>query len=492
MLTAQAYDLWKHNCNTFSHDFAMFLVGKGIPEHITNLPDEVLQSPIGRMIKPMIDDKIRAQKQRQAGLLGLSSEESAKAQPRTSWQQRLSVKLPVTIADLDRHLESAKDNCAVIFFTSATCGPCRPLHPVYEEIAKDVGPKAAIIKVDIGRSQDTAAKYNITATPTFVTFFHGAEDQRWVGADVNQLRSKIKTLVTMAWPPHPHDYLHVPAFRNVDLKPVLYNKVPPIEKVMLKIGAAAKNPAVRSVQTFIVKSRVERAANTPVPDLDGFSHFIQNAVRDSPQDVMFAIVDLLRVIMVDPRISGYFAEQQDHKTILALLEYINNQETPLYSLRLVGLQTACNIFSSPLYTEHILNSPLTQPLVQLATTCLLDEAHHNLRIAASSFTFNLAVANSQQRTIQMRNLLPEEQQVELAASLLEAITLEEQSPEALKGFLLALGHLVWCVDLKGELVDMLRTMDADKTVLGKAKDGLKEPLIDEIGGVLLVQRLKSD
>jgi desumoylating isopeptidase 1 len=40
--TVEAYDLWKHNCNNFSNDFAMFLLGKGIPEHITNMPQAVL------------------------------------------------------------------------------------------------------------------------------------------------------------------------------------------------------------------------------------------------------------------------------------------------------------------------------------------------------------------------------------------------------------------------------------------------------------------
>jgi PPPDE putative peptidase domain. len=39
---SQAYDLFRHNCNNFSNDFAMFLLGKGIPEHIINMPQAVL------------------------------------------------------------------------------------------------------------------------------------------------------------------------------------------------------------------------------------------------------------------------------------------------------------------------------------------------------------------------------------------------------------------------------------------------------------------
>jgi hypothetical protein len=48
----QAYDLWRHNCNNFSNDFATFLLGKGIPSHITNMPQAVLyvlQTPASQM-----------------------------------------------------------------------------------------------------------------------------------------------------------------------------------------------------------------------------------------------------------------------------------------------------------------------------------------------------------------------------------------------------------------------------------------------------------
>jgi len=40
--TVEAYDLWRHNCNNFSNDLAMFLLGKGIPNHIANMPQAVL------------------------------------------------------------------------------------------------------------------------------------------------------------------------------------------------------------------------------------------------------------------------------------------------------------------------------------------------------------------------------------------------------------------------------------------------------------------
>ncbi|ERN18908.1 hypothetical protein AMTRI_Chr07g75800 [Amborella trichopoda] len=52
--TAETYSLLTHNCNNFSNEVAQFLVGNTIPEYILQLPNEVLNSPMGALILPMI------------------------------------------------------------------------------------------------------------------------------------------------------------------------------------------------------------------------------------------------------------------------------------------------------------------------------------------------------------------------------------------------------------------------------------------------------
>ncbi|KAI1731407.1 PPPDE putative peptidase domain-containing protein [Ditylenchus destructor] len=49
------YHIFNHNCNNFSNEAAMFLTGNTIPERIVNLPNEVLSTPFGQMMLPMID-----------------------------------------------------------------------------------------------------------------------------------------------------------------------------------------------------------------------------------------------------------------------------------------------------------------------------------------------------------------------------------------------------------------------------------------------------
>ena len=48
------YGLLEHNCNNFSDEVCEFLVGKNIPEHIVKLPNEVMDTPFGASIRPML------------------------------------------------------------------------------------------------------------------------------------------------------------------------------------------------------------------------------------------------------------------------------------------------------------------------------------------------------------------------------------------------------------------------------------------------------
>jgi hypothetical protein len=50
-----SYDLIKNNCNNFTNDVVTFLTGRPIPPFITGLPEEVLNTPLGAMFRPMVE-----------------------------------------------------------------------------------------------------------------------------------------------------------------------------------------------------------------------------------------------------------------------------------------------------------------------------------------------------------------------------------------------------------------------------------------------------
>ncbi|XP_068107924.1 desumoylating isopeptidase 1 isoform X2 [Hyperolius riggenbachi] len=53
--SGNSYNLFDHNCNTFSNEVAQFLTGRKIPSYITELPSEVLSTPFGQALRPFLD-----------------------------------------------------------------------------------------------------------------------------------------------------------------------------------------------------------------------------------------------------------------------------------------------------------------------------------------------------------------------------------------------------------------------------------------------------
>ncbi|XP_011175248.1 uncharacterized protein LOC105207465 isoform X4 [Solenopsis invicta] len=49
------YHLFKHNCNSFTEEVSNFLVGTGIPKYILDLPEEILQTPLGQRLGSSIE-----------------------------------------------------------------------------------------------------------------------------------------------------------------------------------------------------------------------------------------------------------------------------------------------------------------------------------------------------------------------------------------------------------------------------------------------------
>ncbi|KAI0398345.1 DUF862-domain-containing protein [Xylariaceae sp. FL0594] len=495
--TPEAYDLFRHNCNNFSNDFATFMLGKGIPSHITNMPQAVLDSPFGRMLQPQLTQMVEQRKAQRGSLLGLQNNGQAQS---TSTSPSTSVLQVSSLHALDAALRAAEDKSAIIFFTSATCPPCKTLYPLYNELAAEHGQRVVLIKVDISQAYDVAQRYGISSTPTFLTFVHGKQQESWAGADAARLRGTVKLLAEMAsGPSHPHRLLHVPHLSNPDAKPVLFTKVPPLPKLLSKLGPVADDPAVHGLKHFIEARSDDGPANSTLPDLPAFSQFLIKATTELPRELLFTVVDLFRCGLVDSRLSGYYAEEENHKTIVQLLDSVNGgqgqgqgegEECP-YALRLVTLHMACNLFSTPLFPDQILSqtsSPLRKAVTQLISTSFLDDGHNNVRVAAASLLYNVALVNNVHR--HGDRIIPEEDEIELAASVLEAIAQEETSAEAFHGMVLALGLLAYCAPLDGELVDLLRTMDAQGTILAKKKCFPNEPLISEVGGELLGKGLK--
>ncbi|KAF2646133.1 DUF862-domain-containing protein [Massarina eburnea CBS 473.64] len=490
--TAESYDLFLHNCNNFSNDFAMFLVGKGIPDHITSLPQTVLNTPFGQMLKPRLEAMMRPMVQAPtpvSGAVNPAATVSPKPVPVSAADAALAqatghVNSVTKIQDVDRLLTIAKDRCAIVFFTSATCGPCKIMYQPYDDLAAEVGSKCVFLKIDFSFADASiGTRYpNVRATPTFITYIRGQQRDEWSGVDPRQLRSNVEMLVNEAFPAHPHLSKSVPTLLKQSQRPITYTKVPPLDKVVAKMGDVGKDPAVSDIVAFINNKERFGAMEAPLTKLPKFAEFLRKSTTTLPPDLLFTSLDLLRVTLTDVRVAGFFAEEHagatgTPATISHVLDHVNGLgETAPYALRLTTLHLACNLFNTPLFIPHLLSPPLSSALITLLTTALLDDKHPALKASALSLAMNIASSNHKIRMKKHANAnlsspstapgseLDEAEQVELLASLLEILGVEEEWNEVKKMAVICTGWLVYVAGMGGEVRDLWRVVDALGTV----------------------------
>ncbi|GMG33489.1 unnamed protein product [Aspergillus oryzae] len=477
----------------------MFLLGKSIPDYIRNLPQTFLSTPFGQMIKPQIEAALRPVTQ--APSTDVPSQPPAQIQPANKVIQ------VTNLTQLNHELNQASHSAAIIFFTSATCPPCKALYPLYDSLAEEAGSKATLIKVDISSAYDVAMKYGIKATPTFKTYLKGQETETWSGANASQLQGNIKLLIEMANPAHPHRKLDLPTFqRPIPASSYIqYKNTPPLDKLIQKLPQETRdNKTLTSITTFITNSiKSNDKIETPLPqDLPTYPTYIETLLKETPSAAHFAIIDLTRLLTLDPRVASYFASQNPPSTLLSLLSLSQStqdtqdtqdkKETP-YNQTLTTLHLLTNLLTTPLPTHTILNTPslFFQTLNTLTTS--LFHPNPKIRCAATSLAYNLTAQNHNSRIEGKGDIISEEDQVSLVAGLVEAIANEEESGEALRGFLMALGLVVYECAVGGEVEEVCRVLGSRETVLGKKKGGLfgggeegrkLEGLIGEVVGLV--------
>ncbi len=80
----------------------------------------------------------------------------------------------INVDDSNFESEVVKSEHPVLVDFSATwCGPCKKLEPVVAEIAGDYDGRLKVVKVDVDKAPNTAAKFAVLSVPTLLLFNEG-------------------------------------------------------------------------------------------------------------------------------------------------------------------------------------------------------------------------------------------------------------------------------------------------------------------------------
>ncbi|KAI8997841.1 PPPDE putative peptidase domain-containing protein [Pilobolus umbonatus] len=493
IFTPERYHLLDFNCNTFSNDLCQFLTGKAIPNHITDLPAEFLNTPLGQSFLPHIE-----------GMFGRSNLNINRApQPPTqptpetvSLLQNVSSSAlsGASVANVIQNVRSGADidkwiseyKAVIVFFTSASCPPCRVIHPKFEELIKEKNdhPQIKILGVvaDTSSLVDAAAmKYNIRATPTFQLYLNGSKYSEFKGADYAELKSQIDILLFEAYPPHPHRKVLLRSIVDQPNVPILYTTVGKLDIIYNKLYEFLEKDEIRLTSeqdTLLKQVKNYLLDKTDTMDVKGWSQLIDVLIQKLSNDHLFPILDLFRTLLPRRHVSSFYLSNAIQIANLLEIGYTRdiNKATWLMILRI-----GCNIFSnSQLSVTHftsLLPSSHRAQLTQLLITSLL-ASDQQIRQTAASLVYNYSTSIANERLEKENGTFSgtaeqedDDWEIEVVSAIVDAFS-KETDEGIVHRLLAALAKFLFLAPVDSSAGPLLSTLDIENIMNEKKKQGI--------------------
>jgi hypothetical protein len=274
---------------------------------------------------------------------------------------------------------------------------------------------------------------------------------------------------------HPHAGFRLPHLSKRIAEPTLATASPPIDKLLARIESSSQVSDIqllRDLADHVRQRSAQGSANSPLPEMASISAWIVNNFEKCDK-AQFAVVDLLRISAIDPRVSSYLATDLSVlKTIHLHFSGIKSGEIP-YNLHFTCLQVCLNLFASPLAQEVLMKNDNSKKANELRAvvgdilTSALLTANSKIRLQAALLLANLAALDHNQRLDGREDIIHlgtiADGQVESA--LVQAVV-DEVDQVALEKLLLALGLMLYLAPTNG-LGELCDAMDLQEVLKGK-------------------------
>ncbi|KAK4511413.1 uncharacterized protein ATC70_012628 [Mucor velutinosus] len=486
--SAEKYHLLDFNCNTFSNDLCQFLVGKTIPSHISDLPAEFLNTPFGQSILPMIEGMFG-----QSKLSSSSGNAVAPQQPSAeaaSMLQGISsaaisaapttvnpVQIANTATAVDGFISAYK--AVIVFFTSASCPPCRMIKPDFENLIREKNGDSEKIKI-LGVIMDTsmapdAAKYGIRATPTFQLFLNGQKYSEFKGANYAELKSQVDILLFEAFPPHPHRKILLRAVVDQPNVPILYSTPGKWEMIYTKLHSFLETQSITldaDQKSVLDQSKAFLEKKDTNLNAGQWKLLVDVLLQKLTVDQLFPLFDIYRSLLLSKTVSDFYVN--DPSQIASILEIASQNETPAKATWLMILRIACNLFanttlSTTQFTSNLAASHRSQLTQLLVTSLLASDAQ--VRQAAASLAYNCSTCIAVERLEKEKGTFSgmaeqedDDWEVELSSAVMDAL-IKEMDEEIIHRLLAAMSKFLFLAPQdRSSVADLLSALDIQHVI----------------------------
>ena len=107
--------------------------------------------------------------------------EKAVSQDGTVDREKAANRELIANLNVDNFSANIEEGITLVDFWAPWCGPCRMQGPILEEVARTIGDRAKIAKVNVDQAAAVAGRFGVQSIPTLVLFKDGNEVRRLVG-----------------------------------------------------------------------------------------------------------------------------------------------------------------------------------------------------------------------------------------------------------------------------------------------------------------------